>query len=40
MVIIPKYEPVFVEPNLKEYETQVNKILINVVLTQVRYECG
>ena len=23
MVVIPRYEPVFVEPNLKEYETQV-----------------
>jgi hypothetical protein len=23
MVVIPRYEPVFVEPNHKEYETQV-----------------
>ena len=23
MVVIPRYEPVFVEPNMKEYETQV-----------------
>ena len=22
MLVIPRYEPVFVEPNLKEYETQ------------------
>lgn len=24
MYITPRYDPVFVEPNLKEYETQVN----------------
>ncbi len=24
-IIIPRYEPVFVEPNFKEYETQVIK---------------
>jgi hypothetical protein len=24
MYVIPRYDPVFVEPNLKEYETQVS----------------
>lgn len=24
MYVMPRYDPVFVEPNLKEYETQVN----------------
>jgi hypothetical protein len=24
MVVIPRYQPVFVEPNHKEYETQVS----------------
>jgi hypothetical protein len=23
MYVVPRYDPVFVEPNLKEYETQV-----------------
>ena len=23
MIVVPRYEPVFVEPNLKQYETQV-----------------
>jgi hypothetical protein len=26
MVVIPRYEPVFVEPNHKEYETQVSTL--------------
>ena len=25
MIVIPRYEPVFVEPNFKEYETQVRE---------------
>jgi hypothetical protein len=24
MYVVPRYDPVFVEPNLKEYETQVS----------------
>ena len=28
MVVIPRYEPVFVEPNLKQYETQVTVMII------------
>ena len=24
MVVIPRYEPVFVEPNMKQYEVQVS----------------
>lgn len=30
MIVIPRYEPVFVEPNLKEYETQVLKMSVPV----------
>lgn len=26
MYVVPRYDPVFVEPNLKEYETQVCKL--------------
>ena len=28
MVVIPRYEPVFVEPNLKQYEVKSRVILI------------
>jgi len=30
MVVIPRYEPVFVEPNLKEYETQVLQMSVAI----------
>jgi len=30
MVVIPRYEPVFVEPNLKQYETQVLQMSVNI----------
>ena len=30
MVVIPRYEPVFVEPNNKEYEVQVLQMSVNV----------
>ena len=30
MIVIPRYEPVFVEPNLKEYETQVLQMSVPV----------
>lgn len=30
MYVTPHYDPVFVEPSLKEYETQVTKILTNL----------
>ena len=30
MVVIPRYEPVFVEPNHKEYEVQVLQMSVNM----------
>ena len=30
MIVIPRYEPVFVEPNLKEYETQVLEMSVPI----------
>ena len=30
MIVIPRYEPVFVEPNLKEYETQVLQMSVPI----------
>ena len=30
MVVIPRYEPVFVEPNMKEYEVQVLQMSVNM----------
>ena len=30
MIVIPRYEPVFVEPNFKEYETQVLQMSVPV----------
>ena len=30
MVVIPRYEPVFVEPNLKQYEVQVLQMSMNL----------
>ena len=30
MVVIPRYEPVFVEPNSKEYEVQVLQMSVNM----------
>ena len=30
MIVIPRYEPVFVEPNLKEYETQVLQMSVTM----------
>ena len=30
MVVIPRYEPVFVEPNNKEYEVQVLQMSVNM----------
>ncbi len=29
-IVIPRYQPVFVEPNLKEYETQVLQMSVPV----------
>lgn len=32
MIVIPRYEPVFIEPNLKEYETQVRMHKMQVIM--------
>lgn len=29
-IVIPRYQPVFVEPNLKEYETQVLQMSVTM----------
>ena len=29
-IVIPRYQPVFVEPNLKEYETQVLQMSVPI----------
>lgn len=41
MYVVPRYDPVFVEPNLKEYETQVYIIIKYVnenIILLVMYE--
>ena len=30
MAVIPRYEPVFVEPNMKQYEVQVLQMSVNM----------
>ena len=36
-IVIPRYQPVFVEPNLKEYETQVLQMSVTMDDSEQRH---